>query len=408
MSLHLGREFLSIPGPSVVPDRVLQAMNRPSINIYEGELVGVTESLLADLPKIARTRGRTFIYIANGHGGWEAAISNTLSRGDRALALESGRFAVVWGEMAARLGVETEVLPARERRAVDPDAVEARLREDRGHAIKAVLLAQVDTASGLLSDVAAIREALDAARHPALFMVDVIASQGCMPFEMDAWGVDVVVGGSQKGLMTPPGLAFNWASETAMAAHKRAGLRTGYWDWTARLGEIHYQKYCGTPPTHLMFGLRAALDMLLEEGLEAAWARHAALASAVRAAVEAWAADGPLEFNAVAPAERSDSVTTVLTGSIDGERLRTFCRERLGLTLGTGLGAYAGRSFRIGHMGWLNAAMVMGTLGATEAGLKALGAPHGAGALEAAARALAERVQGVHDRAAAARAADLA
>jgi alanine-glyoxylate transaminase/serine-glyoxylate transaminase/serine-pyruvate transaminase len=390
MSLNVGREFLSIPGPSVVPDRVLQAMHRPSINIYEGEAVETTESLLADLPKVARTRGRAFIYIANGHGGWEAAICNALSRGDRALVLESGRFAVGWGEMASRLGVEVEVLPARERRAVDPEAVEARLRADRGHAIKAVLLAQVDTASGLLSDVAAIRRAIDAAGHPALYMVDVIASQGCMPFEMDGWGVDVAVGGSQKGLMTPPGLAFNWVSEKAMAAHRRAGLRTGYWDWTARLGEMHYQKYCGTPPTHLMFGLRAALDMLLEEGLDAAWRRHATLAAAVRAAVAAWAAQGALEFNAIEPAERSDSVTTVLTGAVDGEALRAYCRDRLGLVLGTGLGTYAGRSFRIGHMGWLNAAMVMGTLGATEIGLKALGAPHGPGALEAAARVLAE------------------
>jgi alanine-glyoxylate transaminase/serine-glyoxylate transaminase/serine-pyruvate transaminase len=389
MTLSQGREFLAIPGPSVIPDRVIQAMARPAVNIYDGELHAITLGLLADLKAVARTTGESFIHVGNGHAAWEAALTNTLSRGDRALVLESGRFAVGWGEMAAQLGVEVEVLNARPGRAVDPAAVEARLRADRGHAIRAVLVVQVDTASSVVNDVAAIRRAIDAAGHPALFMVDVIASQGCVPYEMDGWGVDVTVGGAQKGLMTPPGIAFTWANAKAMEAHRRAGLRTTYHDWTLRLEDPHYRKYCGTPPIHLLFALRAALDMLFAEGLENAWARHAVLARAVRAAVEAWGAGGPLRFAVPEPSERADSVTTVLTGDADGEGLRRFCAANLGLVLGVALGSYEGRAFRVGHMGWLNPPMLLGALGAAEVGMKACGVPHGAGALDAAAAVIA-------------------
>ncbi len=390
MSLAHGREFLAIPGPSVAPDAVLQAMNRPAVNIYEGELEEITDSLLRDLKPVARTQARPFIYIANGHGAWEAALSNTLSRANRVLVLESGRFAVGWGEMAAQLGVSVEVLRAEPRRAVDPNAVEARLRADTAHEIAAILVVQVDTASSVSNDIPAIRAAIDAAGHPALFMVDVIASQGCMAYEMDGWGVDVTVGGAQKGLMTPPGLAFCWANDKAMQAHARADLRTQYWDWSMRLEAPHYRKYCGTPPVHLLFALRKALDLLAAEGLEAAWARHAVLARAVRAAVDVWASDGPLEFNVVEPSERADSVTAILTGGADAEALRAFCHRELGVVLGLGLGEFAGRSFRIGHMGWLNPPMVLGALGATEIALEACGVAHGAGALEAAASVVAE------------------
>lgn len=401
MSLAQGREFLAIPGPSVTPDAVLQAMNRPAINIYEGEIVETTQSILRDLRTVARTTARPFIYIANGHGAWEAALTNTLSRGDTVLVLESGRFALGWGEMAAQIGVKVEVLNAPPRRAVDPEAVEARLRADRAHAIKAVLVVQVDTASSIRNDIAAIRAAIDAAGHPALYMVDVIASQGCEAFEMDAWGVDVAVGGAQKGLMTPPGLGFCWANERALAACRAAGLRTQYWDWEFRSGGEQYQNFCGTAPIHLLFALRKALDLLLAEGLEAAWARHAALAGAVRAAVAAWAADGPLAFNALEPRERANSVTTVLTGDADAEALRDFCRRELGLVLGMGLGVAAGRGFRIGHMGWLNAPMVLGALGATQVGLSACGVRHGGGALEAAAAHLADHLGAARKRKAA-------
>ena len=267
MTLASGREFLSIPGPTTVPDAVLAAMHRPAIDIYSGALLEVTTSCLADLRRVFRTEGRVYIYAANGHGAWEAALVNVLSRGDAVLVLESGVFAVVWGEMARVLGLEVETLPGGWRRAVDPAALEARLRADGAGRIKAVLVVQVDTASGVVNDIPAIRQAMDAAGHDALLMVDVIASLATMPFEMDGWRVDVAVAGSQKGLMTPPGLSFV-AAGPAVAVHRTAGLRTRYWDWTEREGPQHYQKYCGTPPEHLLFGLRKALDLLLEEGLE--------------------------------------------------------------------------------------------------------------------------------------------
>ena len=270
MTVSRGRDFLALPGPTTVPHEVLQAMQRPAVDIYGEELTAVTDSCLDDLRRVFRTReGRTYIYIANGHGAWEAALSNVLSRGDKVLVLESGRFAVGWGEMAEPLGIEVEVLAEQAQRAVSPKALEERLRADQSGEIKAILVVQVDTASGVVNDIAALGEAVAASGHDALFMVDVIASLGSMPFEMDDWGVDVAVAGAQKGLMMTPGLSFIAAGEKARAAHAEAGLRTRYWDWTVREGEIHYMKYCGTPPVHLLFGLRKSLDMLLERGWKA-------------------------------------------------------------------------------------------------------------------------------------------
>jgi alanine-glyoxylate transaminase / serine-glyoxylate transaminase / serine-pyruvate transaminase len=385
MTVANGREFLSIPGPTTVPDEVLAAMHRPAIDIYSGALVDLTTSCLDDLRRIFGTRGRTYVYAANGHGAWEAALVNVLSRGERILVLESGRFATSWGEMASVLGIEVEILPGSERRAVDPAALEARLRDDAGGEIKAILVVQVDTASSVVNDIPAIRRALDAAGHGALLMVDTIASLATMPFQMDLWGVDVAVAGSQKGLMTPPGLSFVAAGERAIAAHRRAGLRTRYWDWTEREGELHYQKYCGTPPEHLMFGLRKALDMLLEEGLDAVIRRHRLLAGAVRHGVGVWSEGGELEFNVVEPAERADSVTTVLVnGGRDPRELLDYCANKCGVVLGIGIGEFGGRAFRIAHMGHVNAPMILGTLGAIEIGLAALGIPHGKGGVQAA------------------------
>jgi alanine-glyoxylate transaminase/serine-glyoxylate transaminase/serine-pyruvate transaminase len=292
------------------------------------------------------------------------------------------------------MGVQPEILNARPGCAVDPNAVEDRLRADRAHEIKAVLVVQVDTASSVWNDIAAIRKAIDAAGHPALYMVDVIASQGCMRYEMDAWGVDVTVGGAQKGLMTPPGLAFCWANERAMAAEKKADLRTDYWSWAARSGGQQYQNFAGTAPVHHLFALREALNMLAEEGMESVWARHAALARAVHAAVEAWTAEGPLEFFVADPAQRADSVTTILAEGCDPEGMRAFIHREMGVVLGTALGDLSGRAFRIGHMGWLNAPMVMGTLGAAEAALRARDVAIGEGALGAAAQALADHFAG--------------
>ena len=393
MTVANGREFLSIPGPTTVPDRVLRAMHRPAIDIYSGALIDVTARCLDDLRRVFRTDGRTYIYAANGHGAWEAALVNVLSKGDRVLVLESGRFAAGWGDMAAVMGVGVEALPRSWRRAVDPAAVEARLRDDAAGAIKAVLVVQVDTASGVVNDIAAIRRAIDAAGHGALLMVDTIASLATMPFEMDDWGVDVAVSGSQKGLMTPPGLGFVAAGGRALEAHRGAGLRTRYWDWTEREGDQHYQKYCGTPPEHLLFGLREALDMLFEEGLENVLHRHRLLAEATRRAVATWAEGRALAFNAVEPAERADSVTTVLTADgRDAERLRDYCRDRCGVVLGTGIGDLSGKAFRIAHMGHINAPMILGTLGAVEVGLAALGIAHGRGGVQAAVDWLGESV----------------
>ncbi|HUF55289.1 MAG TPA: aminotransferase class V-fold PLP-dependent enzyme [Thermohalobaculum sp.] len=393
MTLSHGRHAVSIPGPSVIPDRVLRAMHRAMPNIYEGELVDVSNGILAELPGIARTRGDAFIAIANGHGAWEMALTNTLSRGERVLVLESGRFAVGWGRMAESLGIEVEVLNAQRRHAVDPAAVEERLRADRAHDIRAILVVQIDTASSVVNDIAAIRQAMHAAGHPALLMVDCIASLGCVRYEMDAWGVDVTVAGSQKGLMVPPGLSFTWAADRAWEAHARADLRTAYWDWTQRAAEgPHYARYCGTPPVQHIWALREALDMIAEEGLEAIWARHRVFADAVRAAVEAWSAPGGLAFHVEEPAERSDAVTTILTGGVDAARLRRVAESHAGLTLGLGLGDYQETTFRIGHMGHLNPPMVLGTLGTVEAVLEAMGAPMGASGVAAAAARIGQEL----------------
>jgi alanine-glyoxylate transaminase / serine-glyoxylate transaminase / serine-pyruvate transaminase len=394
MVVRAGREFLVIPGPTTVPDEVLQAMHRPAIDIYSGALIRLTDSLFADLGKVFRTAGRCYIYIANGHGAWEAALTNVLSRGDKVLVLESGRFALAWGEAAGKLGADVEVLAGDRRRAVRPAEVEARLRADTARRIKAILVVQIDTATGVMNDIAAIGAAIKAAGHDALLMVDAVASLGCVPFEMDAWGVDVAMAGSQKGLMTPPGLSFVAAGARARAAHARADMRTPYWDWTAREGDVHYQKYAGTPPEHLMFALRQALDMLLAEGLDSAFLRHRLLAEAVRRAVDVWSQGQALGFNVAEPGERSDTVTTVVMGDgRDPQPLVDYCNAKCGVVLGIGIGDLSGKAFRIAHMGHVNAPMVLGTLGVIEVGLKALGIPHGAGGAQAAIDWLGEQVK---------------
>ncbi len=394
MSVRHGRPVLSIPGPTTVPDEVLNAMHRPAVDIYSGPLLEVTDSCLADLRTVFATEGRTYIYAANGHGAWEAALTNVLSRGNKVLGLESGRFALGWADMAAVLGVETEMLPGDWSRAVDPAALETRLRNDTDGTISAVLVVQVDTASGVRNDITAVRKAIDAAGHDALLMVDVIASLGTMPFEMDAWGVDVAVAGSQKGLMMPPGLSFNAAGPKAVARHASADLRTAYWDWTTREGEQHYMKYCGTPPEHQLFGLRQAIDMLFAEGLENVFERHRLLAEAVRRAVAVWAEGNAISFNISEPSQRSDSVTTIrVDGGHDVASLIRYCDEKCGVTIGVGIGGIEDTAFRIAHMGHVNAPMVLGTLGVVETGLGALGIPHGRGGVQAAIDWLASEVK---------------
>jgi len=393
MSVRAGREFLAIPGPTTMPDEVLQAMHRPALDIYSKQMSDLSDSLLRDLGKVFATKGKTYIHIANGHGAWEAALSNVLSRGDKVLVLESGRFAVGWGHAASLMGAEVEVLKGDWRRAVRPEEVEERLKRDKDHSIKAILVAQIDTASGVVNDIEAIGKAIRAAGHPALYMVDTVASLGCMPFSMDDWGIDVAMSGSQKGLMTPPGLGFVATNDRAFEVHKHANMRTPYWDWTEREGTEHYRKYAGTAPVHLLFGLRQAIDMLLEEGLDNAFTRHRLLAEAVRRAVGVWAEGQVLGFNIAEPSERSNTVTTVtMSGDHDPATLQHYCKDKCGVVLGTGIGELHGRAFRIAHMGHVNAPMILGTLGVIEVGLNALKIPHGSGGTGAAIDWLGESV----------------
>ena len=392
MTLRAGREFLAIPGPTTVPDEVLRAMHRPAVDIYDGPLLDLTASLHRDIARVFSTKGHAYLYIANGHGAWEASLTNVLSRGDKILVLESGRFAVGWGEYARRLGVEVEILKGDIRRAVRPAEVEARLKSDKGGSIKAILVTQVDTASGVVNDIAAISQARRAAGHDALLMVDAVASLGCMPFEMDAWGVDLAMAGSQKGLMMPPGLGFVAANDRARHAHRTADLRTPYWDWTERESEGHYLKYAGTPPQHLLFGLRQALDLLFEEGMENAFRRHRLLAEATRRAVAVWSEGQALTFNISAPEERCDTVSVVLTPGFDAEALRTWCRENCGVIIGHGIGDLSGKAFRIAHMGHVNAPMLLGTIGVIEMALGAMGIPHGAAGVQEAIAWLGQQV----------------
>lgn len=388
MSPSHGRSYLAIPGPSVIPEAVLQAMHRPSPNIYEGELVDLTDSLIPDLRTVAQTKGHVAMYMGNGHAAWEASLANVCSRGDRVLVLATGRFGHGWAEMAEGLALDVQILEFGLERAVDPAQVEEVLRADTTHSIKAVLAVHVDTSTSILSDVPAIRAAIDAAGHPALLMADCVASLGCDRFEMDAWGVDVMISASQKGLMTPAGLAFVFFNDRAKA--RPGDLATRYWDWSLRAEpDAFYQYWCGTAATHHIYGLRTALDMMMDEGMPAIWARHERLAQAVWSACEAWGATGPLKLNVAARALRSRAVTAIGIGPGQGDALRHWCEHEAGLTLGIGLGRTPPDAFfRIGHMGYVNAQMILGCLATIQAGLVALDIPHGQGAIDAAARAV--------------------
>lgn len=397
-SLAAGRSYLAIPGPSVVPDRVLRAMHRAAPNIYGGELHDLTRRVSQDLCAVARTAGHVAMYIGNGHAAWEAANANLFSRGDRALVPAMGLFGNSWARHATGMGVDVEVIDFGRSAAADPDRIEAALRSDRAGRIRAVLLTHVDTASSVRSDIAAVRAAIDAAGHPALLAVDAIASLGCDELQTDAWGVDVLLAASQKGLMTPPGMAFVWMNERALARTAASDLRTPYWDWRSRIApEEYWQNFFGTAPTHHLYGLGEALDMILrDEGLAAVVARHERLARAVWAAVDAWGTDHPgIALNVADPAARSRAVTSVRVTAPLAARLRHWCESQAGVTLGIGLGMAtpddpaAEGWLRIAHMGHVNAHMTLGVLGVIEAGMTALGIPFGAGGVAAAARVVA-------------------
>lgn len=393
-SLRFGRTMVAIPGPSVMPDRVLEAFGRAMPDLYDGPLVGEATEVREQLPGMAMTAGECFMVIGNGHAAWQMATSNTLARGDKVLVLEAGRFATIWGRYTGFSDVTVKMLPGDDRNPVDPAAVEQALAADSGHEITAVLVAHVDTASSVRNDIPAIRAAIDAAGHPALLMVDCIASLGCDEFRMDDWGVDITVAGTQKGLMVPPGVSFVWVGPKASAAFERADQRVGYFDWEPRRDTSNmYSYYAGTPPIAHIRGLREAFAIIREEGgLEAVWRRHHVLADAVRAAVEAWSTPGGVEFQVTDPAHRSNCVTTVRLDSTDPEPIRKMCEHQAGLIVGLGIAGIPG--FRIAHMGHLNPPMILGTLGTLEAALIASGVPVGESGVAAAAAVIANHFAG--------------
>ena len=389
--LKRGRKFLNTPGPTNVPPRVLNAMHRDTMDLNDPEFLDAAVECFEGLKRVFRTDGEVFSYISNGHGAWEAALVNVLNPGDLVLVPETGHFSSSWANMAEALGIRIQSVPGDWRRAHDPEKIGQALADDKTHEIKAVLLVQTDTATGTTTDVKAVREAMNRAGHPALLVVDTIASLGTIDFRMDEWGVDVTVAASQKGLMMVPGLGFVAANAKAVAVHKTTARERRYWDWTPRMSGPGYRTFCGTAPQIHIFGLREGLAALFEEGLERVFERHRVLAGATWKAIDVWAQGGALEINATVPAERSLGVTTIRCAEgVSGDRIREVCRDEMLAGVGGGLGVFGGKAFRIGHMGDMNAPMLYACLGAVEATLCYLDVPHVAGGVTAAVRHVAE------------------
>jgi len=376
-----GRHFLQIPGPTNVPDRVLRAIDQPTIDHRGPEFAALTKSILVGMKKVFRTEADVVIYPSSGTGAWEAALVNTLSPGDRVLMAETGHFATLWKRIAERLGLMVEFLPGDWRHGAPAAQIESRLRADNEHAIKAVCVVHNETSTGVTSNIADVGEVIDRTAHPALLMVDTISSLASIDYRHDAWRVDVTVAGSQKGLMLPPGLSFNAISANALAATRTARLPRSYWDWSDQLAVSSAGFFPYTPATNLLYGLQEALDMLLEEGLDRVFARHERLAEATRRAVRAWG----LEILCANPAEYSASLTAVMVpdGS-DADAFRKIVLDRFDMSLGQGLGRLSGKIFRIGHLGYFNDLMLCGTLSGVEMGLKLAGIPCRAGGVQAA------------------------
>ncbi len=389
MAYKSGRHFLQIPGPSNVPDRILRAIDRPTMDHRGPEFGALGRRVLTGLREVFGTE-TVIVFPSSGTGAWEAAIVNVLAPGDQVLMVETGQFATLWRAMAGRLGLDVQFVPGDWRHGADPAEIEARLRADTGRAIKAVMVVHNETSTGVTSRIADIRAAIDRADHPALFMVDVISSLGSMEYRHDAWGVDVTVAGSQKGLMLPPGLGFNAVSKKALAASASGGMRRSYWDWQEMMGPNATGYFPYTPATNLLYGLDEALAMLREEGLPAVFARHDRFAEATRAAVRGWG----LEVLALDPREYSSVLTTVvMPEGHDADALRGVILERFDMSLGAGLGKLKGRVFRIGHLGDFNDLALMGTLSGVEMGLHLAGVPHRAGGAQAAMEVLTGQVQ---------------
>ena len=387
MPRRSGRHFLQIPGPTNVPDRILRAIERPTIDHRGPEFARLARGVLADIKGIFKTAGDVIVFPASGTGAWESALVNTLSPGDRVLMFETGHFASMWSRLATRFGIEVDFVPGDWRHGVDPDVVETKLTEDRARSIKAVAIVHNETSTGVTSRVAAVRQAIDRTGHPALLMVDTISSLASIDYRHDEWGVDVTVAGSQKGLMLPPGLSFNAVSDKAVAVAKSARLPRSYWDWEDMRGPNASGFFPYTPATNLLFGLREALDMLLEEGLDDVFLRHDRLAEATRRAVRAW----DFELLCADPREYSSSLTAVLMpDGHDADAFRTVVLDRFDMSLGNGLGKVQGKVFRIGHLGDFNELMLAGTLSGIEMGLGLAGVPYRRGGVTAALDYLAQ------------------
>jgi alanine-glyoxylate transaminase / serine-glyoxylate transaminase / serine-pyruvate transaminase len=373
---HSGVHFLQIPGPTNVPERVLRAIDRATIDHRGPAFAPLTREIQELIRPVFATSGPVVIYPASGTGAWEAALVNTLSPGDRVLMAETGWFAALWSKLASRLGLEVEIVPGDWRHGADPDAIAARLLADAGRTIKAVAVVHNETSTGVTSRVAEVRAAIDRAGHPALFLIDTISSLASINYRHDEWGVDVTVGGSQKGLMLPPGLAFNAVSNKALAASRTAKLPRSYWAWDEMLESNRDGYFPYTPATNMLYGLREALHMLHEEGLPNVFARHARHGEATRRAVRGWG----LEILALDPREYSNTLTTIVVPEgIDADALRATILERFDMSLGTGLGKLKGKVFRIGHLGSFNDLMLAGTLCGVQMGLELAGIPHGDG-----------------------------
>jgi alanine-glyoxylate transaminase/serine-glyoxylate transaminase/serine-pyruvate transaminase len=392
-SMPRGRHFFANPGPTNIPDSVLRAMDRPSIDFNDSEFVPVYDAAFAGVKRVLRTNQHLFMYNASGHGAWEASLTNLLSPGDTILVLESGYFSEEWANMARGHGLEVRIIGADWRRGVDIADVRRVLAADTAHAIKAVCVVHNETSTGMMVPVLAIREAIDVTAHPALFLVDTISSLGSLEFHMDDWRIDCVVGGSQKGLMLPTGLSFTGVSDKAMAAHSRAKLHRFYFDWTMMANRAQ-KSFIGTIPVNIFYGLRESIRLLDEEGLDHVVARHTRLAEATRRAVQVWAGNNGPQLFCLTPDRLSDSVTAVLMPegfSADG--LRKTVRDRFNVSLGGGLGKLSGKIFRIGHLGDLNEPMLLGALAAIEMSLRIEGIPHGRGGVDAAMAFLGEQLE---------------
>lgn len=384
MSRKTGRQFFSNPGPTNIPDSVLRAMDRPTVDFMDPEFMEVFKAAAAGLRRVLRTEDELFMYTASGHGAWEATLANLLSPADTVLVIESGWFSEGWTAMAHKFGLESQMVSADWRRGADPQAVTAALRADKDRKIKAILAVHSETSTGMALPIADVRAAIDAAGHDALLLVDTISSLGSLEFRMADWGVDAVVGGSQKGLMLPTGMSFTAASAKALEAHRMAKLPRHYFDWSEMMTR-GFRSFMGTVPTGFFYGLCESIRLIEQEGLDQVVARHGRLAEATRRAVRVWAGNEGPQLFCLNPARYSDSVTAVLMpDGHDAEAVRRTALDRFNVSMGGGLGRLGGKVFRIGHLGDLNEPMILGTLAAVEMSLRLNSVPHGKGGVEAA------------------------